>query len=99
MLDRALRRGQPVPVAARGRYVVRQYGALLREYRLQPPCPNRVLLLRIGGPGDVPDRGWERLVGDALEIVDLPGTHSALGREASSAYVGPVLSQALAERR
>jgi hypothetical protein len=35
------------------------------------------------------------LVGDALQIVDVPGSHSDLGREASSAYAGPILAEAL----
>jgi hypothetical protein len=35
------------------------------------------------------------LVGDALQIVDVPGSHSDLGRETSSEYVGPILAEAL----
>jgi hypothetical protein len=35
------------------------------------------------------------LVGDALQIVDVPGSHSDLGRETSSEYAGPILAEAL----
>jgi acyl-coenzyme A synthetase/AMP-(fatty) acid ligase/thioesterase domain-containing protein/acyl carrier protein len=97
MMIRALERGEPVPVEARGRKVMRDYGGLLHNYRAQPPYPERVLLLRTGGPGDVPDRGWGEIVGDALQIIDVPGSHPDLGREASSAYVGPVLAEALSQ--
>jgi thioesterase domain-containing protein len=95
VISRAMGRGEPVPVFARDRFVIRQYGALLIGHDPQPPFPDRVLLLRTGGPEQVPDRGWQALVGDALEIVDVPGTHNDLGRETSGAYVGPVLDQAL----
>jgi thioesterase domain-containing protein/acyl carrier protein len=95
MMLRALERGEPVPVEARGRKVMRDYRALMHDYRARPPYPERVLLLRTEGLGDVPDRGWQEIVGEALEIIDIPGSHSDLGREASSAYVGPVLAQAL----
>ncbi len=59
------------------------------------PYPERVLLLRTEGPGEVPDRGWHALVGDALQIVDVAGTHVDLGVEAGSPLIGPVLNQAL----
>lgn len=95
LLSRALERAQPIPLAVRGRYVLREYGRLLVGHTPRPPYPRRVLLLRTGGPGQVPDRGWRALVGKALEIVDVPGTHNDLGREASGAYIGPVLAQAL----
>jgi amino acid adenylation domain-containing protein len=95
MLARAIRRGEPVPVEARGRHVLQQYAGLMAEHQVRPPFPERVLLLRTDGPGDVPDRGWRVLVGDALEIVDVPGSHIDLGREVSGAYVAPVLAQAL----
>jgi acyl-coenzyme A synthetase/AMP-(fatty) acid ligase/thioesterase domain-containing protein/acyl carrier protein len=98
-VDRALERGEPIPAAARGRYVMREYGALLRPYRPRAPFPARVLLLRTGGPGDVPDRGWRALVGDALEVVDVPVSHADLGREKSGKYVGPILAEALGRLR
>jgi thioesterase domain-containing protein len=94
-ISRVVRRGEPVPVSVRDRFVVRHYGAFLLGHQPQAPFPDRVLLLRTGGPEQVPDRGWQALVGDALEIVDVPGTHDDLGRETSGAYVGPVLDQAL----
>jgi thioesterase domain-containing protein len=95
MLDAALKRGQPVPLAARGRYVIRQYGSLLDDYRPRAPYPERILLLRTGGPGAEPDRGWSEFVGNALEIVDVSGSHNDLGQEASGSYVGPAIAQAL----
>ena len=95
VISGAVQSGEPVPVFVRDRFVVRQYGALLIGHHPQPPFPDRVLLLRTGGPEQVPDRGWHALVGDALEIVDVPGTHDDLGRETSGAYVGPVLNRAL----
>jgi thioesterase domain-containing protein/acyl carrier protein len=95
VISRAVQRGEPVPVSVRDRFVVRQYGALLIGHHPQPPFPDRVLLVRTGGPEHVPDRGWHGLIGDALQIVDVPGTHDDLGRETSGAYVGPVLNQAL----
>jgi amino acid adenylation domain-containing protein len=95
MLDRALARGQGVPLATRGRFVIRQYGSLLSEYRLRPPYPERILLLRTDGPGSDPDRGWSAFVGDALEIVDVAGSHNDLGQEASGVHVGPAIARAL----
>jgi len=95
LLRRALARGEPIPAAARGRYALRLYGALMDGHVARPPFPERVLLLRTGGPRELPDRGWGELVGDQLQIVDVPGIHPDLGREASSAYVGPVLAEAL----
>ncbi len=95
MLDAALERGQPVPLPARGRYVIRQYGSLLDDYRPRAPYPKRILLLRTDGPGAAPERGWSDLVGDVLEIVDVSGSHNDLGQEASGAYVGPAIAQAL----
>jgi thioesterase domain-containing protein/acyl carrier protein len=95
-LQRALAGGLPIPVFARGRYAMREYGALLRDYKARGPFPDRVLLLRTGGPDLVPDRGWSALVADRLQIVDVPGTHPDLGRESSASYVGPVLAKALA---
>ena len=95
MLDRALERGQEVPLATRGRFVIRQYGSLLSGYRLRPPYPERILLLRTDGPGSDPDRGWSAFVGDALEIVDVAGSHNDLGQEASGVHVGPAIARAL----
>jgi acyl-coenzyme A synthetase/AMP-(fatty) acid ligase/thioesterase domain-containing protein/acyl carrier protein len=95
-VDRAVAQGHPIPVFARGRHVMRVYGALLLDYHARGPFPDRVLLLRAGGPDLVPDRGWNTLVADRLQIVDVPGTHPDLGRESSSSYVGPVLAKALA---
>jgi acyl-coenzyme A synthetase/AMP-(fatty) acid ligase/thioesterase domain-containing protein/acyl carrier protein len=94
-LDATLQRGQPVPLDLRGRWVIREYGALLFDYRLRAPYPERLLLLRTDGPGEAPDRGWSDFVGDALEIVDVSGAHNDLGQEASGAYVGPAIAQAL----
>jgi acyl-coenzyme A synthetase/AMP-(fatty) acid ligase/thioesterase domain-containing protein len=95
MIAAAVENGQTVPIPARERYVLLQYGSLLREYRVRPPYSERMLLLRTGGPDRVPDRGWSDFVGDALEIVDVPGSHTDLGHEASGSYVGPVLARAL----
>lgn len=95
MLSDALERGAPIPLEARGRHVLREYGALLHGYRVHPPVPERVLLVRTGDKAGLPDRGWGPLVGEGLEIVDVPGTHNDLGREASGRYVGPLIAQAL----
>ena len=95
MIADAVQHGRPVPVPARHRYILHQYGALLLGHNPRRPFPERVLLLRTDGPGDVPDRGWQALVGDALEIVDVAGTHVDLGVEAGSPLIGPVLKQAL----
>jgi thioesterase domain-containing protein len=95
-IDLAVARGEPIPPSLRGRHVKREYGRLLAGHEARPPFPSRVLLLRTDGPFDTPDRGWGPIVGSALEIVDLPGTHNDLGREASGAYVGPALSRELA---
>jgi acyl-coenzyme A synthetase/AMP-(fatty) acid ligase/thioesterase domain-containing protein/acyl carrier protein len=95
MLMTAMQRGDPVPPEARGRHALRQYGALMLDYRPRPPFPERVLLLRTEGPGALPDRGWEAIVGEALEIVDVPGTHTDLGRELASSNVGSAIGDAL----
>jgi acyl-coenzyme A synthetase/AMP-(fatty) acid ligase/thioesterase domain-containing protein/acyl carrier protein len=97
ILNRALARGEAVPVSARGQHVLRQYAGLRGDYAARPPFPEHVLLLRARGLGDVPDRGWGSLVGDALEIVDVPGSHPDLGRETCAAYVGPILAGALSQ--
>lgn len=75
---------------------MREYGRLAFAHQPRGPFPERVLLLRAEGPRDSPDRGWGALLGDALEIIDVPGTHIELCREASAAYVAPVLDAALA---
>jgi thioesterase domain-containing protein/acyl carrier protein len=93
---RALRQGEAIPAPARGFYALYKYGRLLLQHRPQPPFPDRVVLLRAGGLWTAPDRGWHALVGDRLEIVDVPGTHVALGDEASGAYVGPILAKEIA---
>ena len=95
MIADAVQRGEPVPVAARRQL----HPAPVRRTAARPqparPYPERVLLLRTEGPGEVPDRGWHALVGDALQIVDVAGTHVDLGVEAGSPLIGPVLNQAL----
>jgi hypothetical protein len=78
-------------------HVLRECGRLVSEYRPRTPVADRVVLLRTEGMGESPDRGWNGVVGGALEIIDVPGSHYALCREASSAYVGPVLALALDE--
>jgi acyl-coenzyme A synthetase/AMP-(fatty) acid ligase/thioesterase domain-containing protein/acyl carrier protein len=95
IIDRALQTGEAVPIGARDRFLLVQSGLLMRDHNPAPPLPERVLLIRTGGPGTLPDRGWNPLVGDTLEIVDVPGTHADLGREASGVYVGPVIAEAL----
>jgi len=95
MISEAVARGEPVPIPTRDRYVLLQYGGLLREHRPAAPYPDHVLLLRTGGPDRVPDRGWLDFVGESLEIVDVPGSHVDLGHEASGSYVGPILARAL----
>lgn len=95
ILDRAVARGGQIPVPARGRHVLRECGALLAPYHVRGPFPGRVLLLRSGGADEFPDRGWGDAVGERLSIVDVPGHHSDLGREASASYVAPVMKQAL----
>jgi thioesterase domain-containing protein len=94
-LERILTRGEPIPVSLRECNVMRQYVGLAHGHTPQPPYPQRTLLLRAGGPSDFPDRGWGALLGSALEIVDVPGTHTDLGRETSSGYVGPVINRVL----
>ena len=95
MIAAAVQRGEAVPVAARRSYILRQYGGLLVGHLPRAPYPERVLLMRTEGPGEIPDRGWQALVGDALEVVDVDGTHVDLGVEAGSPLIGPVLNQAL----
>jgi acyl-coenzyme A synthetase/AMP-(fatty) acid ligase/thioesterase domain-containing protein/acyl carrier protein len=95
MVSRALERAETVPTVARRMHVMREIRGLVDEYRPRPPFANRVVLLRAEGTLDRADRGWSELVGDALEIIDVPGRHGDLCREASSAYAGPVLARAL----
>jgi acyl-coenzyme A synthetase/AMP-(fatty) acid ligase/thioesterase domain-containing protein len=94
-LDLVLERGKPVPASLRGRFVVREYGRLLAGHQARPPFPERTLLLRVGSSGDGPDRGWGPLLGSSLQVVGVPGSHNDLGREASGAYVGPVIRHVL----
>jgi thioesterase domain-containing protein/acyl carrier protein len=91
IFNRALQRGETVPLPARPIYIMRVYEGLLSGHRLRPPYPQRVLLLR----ADESDIGWRAIVGDALAVVDVPGSHGDLGREASGPYVGPILDEAL----
>lgn len=91
IFGRALQRGETVPLPARPIYIMREYERLLSGHRLRPPYPERVLLLR----ADESDVGWRAIVGDALKVVDVPGSHGDLGREASGPYVGPILDAAL----
>ncbi|MDX6539953.1 MAG: hypothetical protein QOI71_1563, partial [Gaiellales bacterium] len=93
----ALDLGEAVPLVEREMHVLRECGRLVSEYRPRTPVADRVVLLRTEGMDESPDRGWNGVVGGALEIIDVPGSHYALCREASSAYVGPVLALALDE--
>jgi acyl-coenzyme A synthetase/AMP-(fatty) acid ligase/thioesterase domain-containing protein/acyl carrier protein len=95
MVSQALERAEKVPTVARRMHVMREFRRLVDEYRPRPPVADRVVLLRAEGALDRPDRGWSELVGGALEIIDVPGRHGDLCREASSAYAGPVLAGAL----
>ena len=96
MILDAIQQARPVPLAAREMYVLRQYGGLMRDHRPRPPYPDRVLLLRAEGIEVAPDRGWRDFLDDEhLEIVDVPGSHADLAREASGPYVGPILARAL----
>ncbi len=95
LVEESIRTGQPVAPANRIGYVRHVYGMMTFGYQPLPPYPDRVALLRAGGAGRSPDRGWGPVLGDRLEIVDVPGSHADLGREASAPYVGPVLSTAL----
>jgi thioesterase domain-containing protein len=94
---RALDLGEAVPLVEREMHVLRECGRLVSEYRPRTPVADRVVLLRTEGRGRSPDRGWHGVVGDALEIIDVPGSHYELCRETSSGYVGPVLALALDE--
>lgn len=95
-LDEVLERGDGVPAELRGRYVIREYGRLFDDHEARPPYPEATLLLRVARTAPSLDLGWRALLGDSLSIVDVPGTHNDLGREASGAYVGPAIARALA---
>jgi enterobactin synthetase component F len=94
-LDELLRVGGAVPASLRGRYVIRRYGSLLVGHRADPPFPERTVLLRAGRAGQSADRGWRPLLGESLHLIQVPGTHNDLGREASGVYVGPALARVL----
>ena len=90
-LAMALQRPGPVPAALRGRWVGRTFGSLLGEHEVRGPFPDRVLLLRTAGPGQLTDGGWGALLGEALRTADLSIEHRALSTEASGVHVGPVI--------
>ncbi len=91
------RGGETVALLDREAHLLRDFERLTGNYRPRPPVADRVVLLRTGGGRECPDRGWSDLVGRALHIVDVPGSHYELCREASGAYVGPILARALDE--
>lgn len=91
---RALKRGERVPLPARPLYIMREYERLLTGHRVRAPYPQRVLLLRTAEQTPLLD-GWGALLGERLEIVDVPGSHADLGRERSGRYVGPILERVL----
>jgi acyl-coenzyme A synthetase/AMP-(fatty) acid ligase/thioesterase domain-containing protein/acyl carrier protein len=96
LLDRSIRRGEPIPVLLRSHYVLREYGRLLSSYQPSPPWPERVVLLRTRDePDESAGHGWGQILDSALSIVDVPGAHNDLGLEASCPYVGPAISRAL----
>jgi thioesterase domain-containing protein len=95
MISTAMQRGDPVPPEARGRHALHQNGALMLDHRPRPPFPERVLLLRTNDPDAPPDRGWRAIVGEALEIVDVAGTHTDLCRELAGSDVGSAIGDAL----
>jgi acyl-coenzyme A synthetase/AMP-(fatty) acid ligase/thioesterase domain-containing protein/acyl carrier protein len=84
-----------VPQPERDAWVMQAMGSFSNRNSIAPPYPDRVLLLRTGGPGMQPDRGWGIYLGDRLAITDVPGRHEQLGAEISGSYVGPVLAEAL----
>jgi thioesterase domain-containing protein len=97
MVTQALERGEAVPVVARTRHVAHELRGPVNRYRPRPPVADRIVLLRTGGAAGFPDRGWSGVAGGALQVIDVPGTHTDLSREASSAYIGPVLVRLLNE--
>lgn len=90
-LDQALRRGEAVPVSARGHWVIRELGEMSVSHQVRPPYPARTVLLRGRGPGRLTEHGWRELLGDSLRITDLRLSHRDFGRQASGARVGPVI--------
>lgn len=96
-LERA-RQGQPIPFAERADHMARIYGLLAAGYQPRPPFPEQVLLLRTDGPGKHPDRRWQPILGNRLQIIDVPGSHPDLGRERSGPYVVQALKPALEGR-
>jgi thioesterase domain-containing protein len=94
-IERAVASGEPVPPAVRTRYSLNEYDKLIRGHEPRPPYPERVVLLFAFEDGGAPDRGWHELLGERLEIAEIPGTHDDLGREASGVYVGPIMARLL----
>lgn len=97
MAGPALKRGETIPLVDRETHLMHEFNRLMGEYRLRPPFADRVVLLRTEDTYHPPDRGWNRVAGVTPQIIDVPGSHYALCREGSSAYVGPVIARALDE--
>lgn len=79
----------------RASLVLRHYGLMAYAYRPTTPFDGPVLLVRAGGPGGRPDRGWRAHVTGEIVVRDVDCGHSALGGEPFAREVAVALQEAL----
>ncbi|MGH9125649.1 MAG: AMP-binding protein [Acidimicrobiales bacterium] len=89
--------GAPSDAEALAARIMYTYGMVAHGYRPATPFDGSILLLRAGGPGDRPDRGWANAVSGRVNIVDVPGAHNQLGLEPWVGAISDALREALGE--
>ncbi|MGH9104651.1 MAG: AMP-binding protein, partial [Acidimicrobiales bacterium] len=83
------------PWEERGMRVVSTYGAMMYRYRPTRKYTGTLLLVRAGGPGVRPDRGWRNVASGQIVIRDVDCDHNDLGKAPHAQMVANALSEVL----
>ena len=103
LIDKHLAAGEPIPLALRELYLIRNFSTAQSRYQPQP-WPGRALLFRAeqidyyyraGGPA----YSWDKTVLGGVEIIRIPGNHDSIMVGANAARIARRLGQAIDEVR
>ena len=101
LIDKHLAAGEPIPLALRELYLIRNFSTAQSRYQPQP-WPGRALLFRAeqidyyyraGGPA----YSWDKTVLGGVEIIRIPGNHDSIMVGANAARIARRLGQAIDE--